>query len=158
MRASFFLPFFKKRNKKAGPREKWCEIYFIYFARRSTPTADRRHSLQTHFVIHVLMCGSKVLSVKAVDPANKRSSPLSWMQHTSHSRCKHTCNNAVVLPFIYFHQYNFEIFIDHIMVLILFNFHLGARNLWGSQTELIVRTIPVNIWLVYFFIWWWLWK
>ena len=26
---AFFCRFFYKKNKKAGPREKWCEIYFF---------------------------------------------------------------------------------------------------------------------------------
>ena len=50
MRApAFFAVFFYKKNKKAGPREKWCEFYFINFACKKTPTMDRRHSLVPGF-------------------------------------------------------------------------------------------------------------
>ena len=40
-----FCRFFYKKNKSAARSFYGAGFYFIYFARKKTPTADRRHSI-----------------------------------------------------------------------------------------------------------------
>ena len=57
--ANHFCHFFYKKNKKCGTLQKRLanlRFLLVYLARNSTRATDRRHSLQTHFVIHVLIC------------------------------------------------------------------------------------------------------
>ena len=56
--ANHFCHFFYKKNKKCGTLQKRLanlRFLLVYFARNSTRATDRRHSLQTHFVIHVCL-------------------------------------------------------------------------------------------------------
>ena len=53
---AFFCRFLIKKIKRHARAKNDVGFFFIYFARTSAPTVDRRKKLQTHFLIHVLNC------------------------------------------------------------------------------------------------------
>ena len=78
-----FFRFFIKKSEKCGARGKslayLCSFYFnfFYLACSSTPTADRGHSLQTHFVIHVLMFMCYITQGRNYDQVEELSASVS---------------------------------------------------------------------------------